>query len=577
MVLDATAPALDAPTPAPPPLGQPDDDRTEHRIDLALLYGPFLVFSALTFCFSPEDPFITLRYAANLDHGLGAVFNAGQHVEGYTSPLHLLLVAVVYLVPGGHALLKVKLLSLGFGVLTVGAGGRLALLAGLPRWGTRVAFVLIGGSWALAVASANGLETTLTCWLVTLLAIELVSGRAVEKPLVAALVAAGLVAARPEGIAMAIPLGVVALVLEPRAVPWMRRCAWVAGAVLAQIVILAARLAYYGQLLPNTYYAKHEPLGAALSGGLLYLSRLAPGVPWFVSALEGLVVLVGAVAVVRARRRWLYALVAVLVEVLAILATGGDWMIGDRFLAPLVPIASVLTAAGVVTLVRTSQGRLGSSSRAVHVSLCGLVATIVLLFAVLPVMREHDPVWSSSGSFDDASLIASGGYGQLSTVIWPTGLAFLQCVPSGSLVAYSEDGYAAFERLDLRFLDLRGLNDATIAHESPAGYKSPVGVADMEWASPHSVVGTQIRRLRPTVVLDPIFDNLMPDAYFLLRNGYVQRRTPAARWVQSLELKVFVRTSATRTLSSCSVTGPIRAAQGGPAPGSASARPSPAN
>ena len=108
--------------------------RSGSALDNALLYGSFAAFSILTFCFGSEDAFITLRYAANLDHGLGAVFNPGQHVEGFTSPLHLLIVAGVYLVPGGHALLKIKLVSLVFGLLTLVAGKRLAALAHLPRW-----------------------------------------------------------------------------------------------------------------------------------------------------------------------------------------------------------------------------------------------------------------------------------------------------------------------------------------------------------------------------------------------------------------------------------------------------------
>ena len=57
----------------------------------AVLYGSFAVGVVLTFCYSSDDPFITLRYAANLVHGLGPVYNPGQHVEGFTSPLHLLL------------------------------------------------------------------------------------------------------------------------------------------------------------------------------------------------------------------------------------------------------------------------------------------------------------------------------------------------------------------------------------------------------------------------------------------------------------------------------------------------------
>ena len=401
------------------------------------------------------------------------------------------------------------------------------------------------------MASANGLETTLTCWLLTLLVVELVSGRALEKPLLATFVSAGLVAARPEGIAVALALGVTGLALERGSRSWVRRCAWLAGAIGAEVVIVAARLAYYGQLLSNTYYAKHMPLDRAIHQGLNYLSGAAPGVPWFVSVVEGAVALVGAVALGRGQRRWTYALVAVVTVVLAVLATGGDWMLGDRFLVPVAPIFAVVTAAGVVTLVGFSAQRLPFESRLVHRSLCALLAVIVCLFAVLPLMKRHDPVWHSSGHFDDVSLTTAGGYGILSTVVWPTGLEFLRCAPAGSLVAYSEDGLAAFERPDLRFLDLRGLNDLAIAHDSPPQDKSFFGVSDPEWAAPQSVTGAEIRRTHPALVVDTVFDNLGGDAEFLAHHGYVEATTPGATLGQSVDVKLWVRLADRQAVAAC--------------------------
>jgi len=70
------------------------------------LWGPFALVVVLTGGITSDDPLITLRYAANVVHGLGPVFNAGQRVEGFTSPLHLLVSIGVFLVPGGHALLR---------------------------------------------------------------------------------------------------------------------------------------------------------------------------------------------------------------------------------------------------------------------------------------------------------------------------------------------------------------------------------------------------------------------------------------------------------------------------------------
>lgn len=60
-----------------------------------------LVVSALCLClaslsiwrFTFDDSYIGFRFAENIAKGLGAVFNAGQRVEGYTSFLWVVLLA----------------------------------------------------------------------------------------------------------------------------------------------------------------------------------------------------------------------------------------------------------------------------------------------------------------------------------------------------------------------------------------------------------------------------------------------------------------------------------------------------
>jgi hypothetical protein len=458
----------------------------------------------LTFDVTSDDPLITLRYAANVVQGYGAVFNSGQHVEGFTSPLHLIFVIGAYLVPGGHELLKVKLLSLVFGALSLAVATRLLPAARLPRWGVNVALVLLGGSWSLAVTSANGLETTLACFLTTLVLVELVSGRAMEKPLVAGLAGAGLVAVRPEGIFVTGCLVLVSAILEPRAMPLWRRCRWFIGALAAQVLIEVARLAYYGQLLPNTYYAKRGALGADVHTGVVYLARLQPGVPELLFLVQVGIVAVGAWALARGplpERRWLYASVAVVAQVLAIIETGDDWMQGDRFFAPVALVVAILLTRGVVTLTDGARRRWYSRSRGLFVAICAGMWLVIALGVIMPFVEFHDPVWESHGRFDEASLVASGGYGRLSSVAWPDGAAMLRCVPSGSLVAYSEIGFVGYERPDLRILDTRGLTDATIAHDAPAAEKAAPGVIELDWDNPHSAVGARILTAKPLAVL----------------------------------------------------------------------------
>jgi hypothetical protein len=123
-----------------------------------------------------DDAFITYRYAENLAHGLGLVYNAGERVEGYSNFLWTLLMSLVVLAggrPEDVGPIVSAVIALGTLVLVMwfahrrGASGALAglLLAASSCWAT----------WA-----TGGLETALFTALVTKGAILLMI--AVETP-----------------------------------------------------------------------------------------------------------------------------------------------------------------------------------------------------------------------------------------------------------------------------------------------------------------------------------------------------------------------------------------------------------
>src|SRR4051794_1355940 len=228
-----------------------------------LMYGPLAMVVVLTFATTSDDPFITLRYASNLVHGRGLVFNPGERVEGFSSPLHVLIAALVVLVPGGRTLLVAKLVALLFAVLAVRETSKLVDASGLPRWASNVALLLASGSWVIALAAANALETTLVCWLVTLLIVRLVTAGAYQTTYTTGVVAAACVLARPEALLVVCALAAVALVID-RAEPLWRRLGWFAIALCVAAGAELARLAYYGATLPNTYYAKELTQTSAL-------------------------------------------------------------------------------------------------------------------------------------------------------------------------------------------------------------------------------------------------------------------------------------------------------------------------
>jgi hypothetical protein len=471
-----------------------------------LLWAPFAVVVALVWCNTPDDPLITLRYAANVVHGFGPVFNAGQRVEGFTSPLHLIVDVGIMLLPGGLKLFEAKLVSLLFAALAVRQGGRFIAMAGLPRWATELALVLTGGSWVIGFASGNGLETSLACWLTTLLLCRLASGEAVSRWRQTAVIAALCVLARPDALAVVAALS-MASVLVLRRVSWAD-LRWVTGGLVGTAVVEGARLAYYGSPVPNTYIAKRVSASTAAKNGAHYLvqamlpdagRRAGP-----MSMLSDVLVIVpfvalavGAMAVLRGAtpRSMKYAVAAVAAQTAFVMWAGGDWIHGARFLAPVVPALVVIEVVGVAALVEelaTDRSNAGAFRRAAVTTMVGLAA--------LPLATHNAPAWSSRGRMDTISLIAAGGYGAM-TDVWVAGDHLLACAPPGSLVAYSEIGLSGFTHLNLRFLDQRGLVDPEIAKATPTSMRLEWGVQDDEWTSPTSAVGRAIIDRQPALIL----------------------------------------------------------------------------
>jgi hypothetical protein len=480
-------------------------DRKPSSFDAALfLYVPFLVSAACAFSSTADDPLITLRYAANLVHGYGPVFNPGQHVQGFTSPLLLLVAVVAYVTPGAHALLVLKLSSLLFGLLAVREAGKLLYSTDIPLWAQRAGLLAVSSSWIVAYASGNGLETTLAMWLLVTLARMLVIGGPMRSPAVLALLAFGAVLARPDALLVVVAMSVAGLIIE-RPISW-RWCAWISGAAVAVAGVVVVGLGYYGNVLPNTYYAKDMTLSRAVPLGAHYLvNSLEPGIvaqgfglhafSIGLLVIQLVAVLLGIFAVVRLFPRFGYLVAMLVAQLIFIVKSGGDWMVGGRFVAPVVIPLAVVELLGVVNLVSLLQTHRGVVLRRA-VAFGG--AGVLIVASAFPIVNYHSPVWQLSG-VDNRSLLSRDNYSV--TQFWTQMPHYLDCLRPGQLVATSEVGYLGFARQDLRLLDLRGLTSSAIARASPSSMKWPVGVWDQQLFEVTSPVGKILIRQRPALIV----------------------------------------------------------------------------
>lgn len=234
-----------------------------------------------------DDATIYFRYIDNwlfLDRGL--VFNAGEYVEGYTSPLWLLLLAVA------------RTSSLDFWTLSLALGLGCALLSALTclALGRRLApgmpsanlpLALLAGHYGVQTHFTSGLETPLVQLSGVLTALFVVQPHLRWLQLALGLMPL----VRPE---LALIVVACALLhgLRLRALPWPL----ILSALVSGGAWLAFRIYYYADLLPNTFYLKAESNWAQ---GLRYLALELIGA-WgaLLSAIA-----VAIVAWVRARRQ----------------------------------------------------------------------------------------------------------------------------------------------------------------------------------------------------------------------------------------------------------------------------------
>ena len=286
--------------------------------------------------FLTDDAFISFRYARNLLEGHGLVFNPGERVEGYSNFLWTVELAAIWGVFGVRPEHAAPWLSVAFTAGTIAVMLWWALRTpALPyrRLTAWMALGLVCSSATFAVwTSGGGLETRQFTFFIVLAVVCLALYRRNRWGLLtASLSLAAAALTRPEGsLIAAICAGwyvVPSMADAGRLRPDWRGSDWRGMAYLivpCAIIIIAHflfRYAYYGEWLPNTYYAKFVRPWYEL--GFRYL--------WAAAVETGLYLLLP-LAWVGLRQRWreyrdgtyALALLLVCVHIVYVMRIGGD-------------------------------------------------------------------------------------------------------------------------------------------------------------------------------------------------------------------------------------------------------------
>ena len=395
-----------------------------------------------------DDAAISFTYARNLVEGHGLVLNPGDEpVEGFSNPLWVSILALCRLA-GADIVVTAKLLGLVLSITSI------LIVARILRCAHPVALValpLAACSSPFVIWSTSGLETALHAALLTSLCALLmdrpVRGRLCKAGI--AIVLSALILVRPEGVLFTFSVG-GALVYD--AVRKRRGLAEVlqvlAWPIAVLIVQLGARLWYFGDWLPNTYYAKGTDANLLrllnpLSGGWSYVGSALVSGGWMLLALPALLAVGGR----QGRGAIGGAVLIVATQIVFVVSVGGDWMSEYRFVAPIVPLLTVLAGFGWVALWRMAAG---TDLQRLTLGIAVITVWIVIGIQARRLVRfERRPTTSMEMAANVGSYFK--------------GLAVRAGVDDPLLLHHDAGGTTFVARI--RLLDLGGLCDRVIARE----------------------------------------------------------------------------------------------------------------
>lgn len=390
-----------------------------------------------TYFLADDDVMITMRYARNLAQGLGPVFNRGEHVEGFTNPLLMLVGAGLHLLP-------VPLPTLPLLLMLVNMGFSLSIVYVLTRfWGETRHDALAGLLGAiLYVALPNhswfvyaGYEVYM------LMAILLFSVWRMERLGVAGAVILGLLPLT-HGTAYAAWAVLVGAIFFVTNGSLRRRSVLSVLAVLPFAGYEIFRILYYDDVWPNTAYLK---VGAgSLVGGLLYLKG-------WLGPVKALVLLASYTLMTRMEKKTVLLGILLATHVAVVISLGGDIFPQYRFLFPCSLLLAALAGHSVSVLLKRSVALTNCECVYVYLLLGGVMAYSVLF---IPFANYS---WNSkrfeSQKQENIRFIAQG-------------LALRENTAPTAVVALFGLGYAGYYS-ERYVIDMLGKADRHIARAKP--------------------------------------------------------------------------------------------------------------
>lgn len=437
------------------------------------------IWNVYQYNYISDDAFILLRYTKNFIQGEGLVFNPNERVEGFTSLLWVLLLSIFGKL---HIdlLLSARFLGILAGLITIILTYSLSVSLNETQRSSPSVIVflpplMLALNGAFACWAGSGMETIFFVCLIAGSCWALLN----RKVILSGILISTSVLTRPEGIVM-FGLFLFFLLIQARQnkIEDNVKKRWTScllGCVVVIVALFLFRRFYFGEWLPNTFYAKIGGGWDQIARGLKYFSEYA-------SDHEGLIVMLASAGFIlffgdfKAR----YLACGVIAFWGTTIWEGGDGLPMYRF--ALVPLPLLLILQGTLIHKFCVHG-IGLSKSATS-SMKYFLALITLLWAIThlskPIVASHYILYEYQKSVEIPRWTLVGKWFKENASQDQS----LATVPVGAVSYYSE----------LKVYDIVGMTDKHIAHLTmPSMGKG--------WAGHEKHDGQYILSRKPTYLL----------------------------------------------------------------------------
>ncbi|MBK8618698.1 MAG: hypothetical protein IPN96_16640 [Anaerolineales bacterium] len=465
-----------------------------------------------------DDAMISMRYAYNLAHGLGPVWNAGEHVEGFTNPLWVGIMALVHLLPIGLNQTSLYIQIIGASFLTL----NLFLVKKITEHFTNDLFVMLAAVALTAFyAPLNsygllGMEVSLlVLMLTTVIWLILKNGNRFAISIYILLALSTFVR-----FDMAVPYLVIFAVLfitqkENR----KQHLIWGLGLLILSLGgQTLARYLYYGALLPNTYYLKVEgwPLTLRLLRGLYALIHFAYYSNWALILLPFTLFLF--------RRDWKVTLLALILtgQIAYSVYVGGDaWENhggANRYIVIAMPVFFITFSWAVAELLKKAVNQFITNKFEIKVYgiLWRAVFVVLFVFSIL----NFNALIGEWKSIERWNFARRPDYVAGSDRNLQVALSIENVTTPGASVAVIGAGTIPYLLPDRYAIDILGKADPYIAHQN---VRTPMSIVDVPSMRPGHMkwdYAYTFGELKPDVIVS-IWEGTNAEAAPYLEKDYV--------------------------------------------------------